>query len=397
MPFSVMGRRVSFLTCLAGMFYAWLFMHLSGSIVSAAGPLVLSVPEAKGLATAVAFSPDGKLLASAHGRTVLSFWHVEPESEAERVVASYKNMGSYPEHPIVFSPKGDLLATGWLDSVRQLNAGVDVVEIETGKVRHSFRMDYNTHGAIGYFIFAPDGKHMEVAIDGMLKRWTPSTNEVRTLSAKRREEDRVQFMRYLDDGKRFVTVTKDGRIKFWDVKTGKPTGESKVSTEGFWESDGLRAEGYGGLHSCLVAADGSLAASVFRPGRTFRGAPGGFQLGIWEARECKTFRAIKLPPNDSAGRIALSEDGKWIATAHGGVLEVWDTKTTKSAGRIPYKRETEPGEGLTFSRDARFLAAGSFSSDVLLWDVSEFTKTDAKKEQGDEPSDQGDTPKKGRQ
>jgi WD40 repeat protein len=188
----------------------------------------------------------------------------------------------------------------------------------------------------------------------------------------------------LSDGKRFVTVRKDGQIRFWDATSGRMLTDSKVSTEGFYEIVDKRANGYGGLHSCLVSADGSLASSIFRPGRTIMGPRGGDQLEIWDANDRKAFRAIKLPPKDSVSLIALSEDGKWIATAHGSVLEIWDTKTTRSVGKIPFDRGTEPGMGLTFSKDAQFLASGS-SSKVLLWDVSEFTNLAEEKMQAEEP------------
>jgi WD40 repeat protein len=86
-------------------------------------------------------------------------------------------------------------------------------------------------------------------------------------------------------------------------------------------------------------------------------------LKFWDVRTGKQALTIATGYVDAT---ALSGDGKHVATAHDGVVAIWDMQTSRETLRFPIVRGT--GCCLAFSPNGRFLASGTQDGSITLLD-----------------------------
>src|SRR5262249_43504149 len=121
----------------------------------------------------VAFSPDGKTLASASGDKTVRIWDVATRKERGRLQGPAGSVGSVRD--LAFSPDGKTLATGQKD--------LRLWDVATLKERTP---PVPTPGSIRAVAFAPDGKTLATATStaddgGRVRFWDPATSPPRLL------------------------------------------------------------------------------------------------------------------------------------------------------------------------------------------------------------------------
>ena len=178
----------------------------------------------------IAFSPDGKQMASAgfdieNNSYFARLWDVETGKELRRF---QHGKGSYGITHLAFSPDGKILATGAHDGALRL------FDVDTGIERKPFPIDgsYRNGGPA----FTPDAK--TVAFSGSSIQLYDTTTGVERLRIDRR----ASYITFTDHGKT-LTGAVDGAIYRWDASTGKPLTPVAV--------------GDGVVHQILVTPDGS--------------------------------------------------------------------------------------------------------------------------------------------
>jgi WD40 repeat protein/serine/threonine protein kinase len=151
-----------------------------------------------GAGTSVAFSPDGKRLASAsHGGTV-KVWDAQTGQQFLSF-ETHSTAGS----SVAFSPDGKRLASGG-------RGGVKVWDAQTGQ--ELLTLKGHTGGVAGV-AFSPDGKRLaSVSYDKTVKVWDAQTGE-ELLSLHTPWPSRVVFC---PDGKRLASMG-DGTVTIWDA------------------------------------------------------------------------------------------------------------------------------------------------------------------------------------
>ncbi len=108
---------------------------------------------------------------------------------------------------MAFSPDGKLVASAGRE--------VMVWEPRTGKLRVSFP------GAATSVAFSPDGKHVCSAGAGTVKVWEAATGE--ELLSIPAHERLITSVAFSPDGRRLASGSEDQTIKIWDVATGLET------------------------------------------------------------------------------------------------------------------------------------------------------------------------------
>ncbi len=226
---------------------------------------------------AVAFSPDGKRMASGGYENdkddyFARVWDVETGKEVRRVMLG---KAGYGVRCLVFSPDGKTLAT----LGTQAGVILRLFDVETGKERRAFPKDGNRRTEPGSIAFAPDGKTIAVARDSV-RLYDTATGEERL-----RIDQRASHLHFTDGGKT-LTAAVSGAIYRWDTAAGKlltpEAGDSAVE-------------------QVLVSADGRRVVT--------RGQGG--DAHIWDGATGKHLRRFEVAAWQS--RLAISPDGRLLA------------------------------------------------------------------------------------
>jgi WD40 repeat protein len=297
---------------------------------AAPGPLALNLkvgPLAP--VTAVAFSPDGKLLATGcYGQ--VNVWDLH-NVQLARVLTNV--LGAVND--LAFSPDGKLLvvAGGQPSAKGELR----VFQVADWKQLGAFR----EHDDVVYSVaFSPDGKKLAAAsFDTTVSLWD-MTGLKREKTIKG-HSDFVYAVAFRPDGKVIASVSKDRSVRLTDIATGKA-----LFTMGGMEQD---------VMAVTFTKDGKRVVSS------------GFETALywWNA---ETGEQIKKQPGHGIAvhELTLSKDGQWLISASADrSVRLWDGKAGALVKAITIG---SPVYAVAISPDKKWLATGSFDGQVRLWD-----------------------------
>lgn len=191
--------------------------------------------------------------------------------------------------------------------------------------------------------------------------------------------NRVQFD---SDGKNLLVVT-DRTCFLWDLVTGRENDQFvegvKGGHGGALSSNGkLLATASYGIFRLWDMSTGKYARSITfdraesllsfsRDGRQLFSFSDG-AVRLWDVQTGSEIRTWKIDLSDfSAGGVALSPDGKWIAVGEHQVVRVFDANRGDEVLRF-----TPGSRSVAFTQDGRYLAAnGPFGGEAMirLWDL----------------------------
>ena len=163
----------------------------------------------------VAFSPDGKTLASGSDDNTVRLWRVDT-GETERILVGhageFEGVDNGPSSvegvkSVAFSPDGKTLASGGGDNVIHLS------DIGTGK--RKMTLTGHTHWVFS-LAFRPDGKTLASgSVDSDIRLWDPHTGKhKKTLTG---HGDWVRSIAFSPDGKTLVSGSDDGSVLLWTI------------------------------------------------------------------------------------------------------------------------------------------------------------------------------------
>ena len=154
----------------------------------------------------VAFSPDGKILASADMLTgVIRMWDTATYQPASEPLSGYS-------YSIAFSPDGKTLAGAGEDgTIRRWNMATGQ-PIDKPTEGHS--------GIVWSVAFSPDGKMLASGgEDGTIRLWNASTGEAigEPLRGHEKGYSGVRSVAFSPDGKTLASAGSDMTVRLWDV------------------------------------------------------------------------------------------------------------------------------------------------------------------------------------
>jgi WD40 repeat protein len=331
--------------------------------------------ETKGSVDAVAFSPDGKLLASgSSSEGTVKLLDVSTGAEARGMDA-----GIGIARSLAFSPNGKLLAgagsTGYGGGAKGM---IKLWEVSTGAELR--RIETGIH-SVNTVAFSPDGKLLVSAgRQNSVKLWVVSTGAA--LAALDGYFSPVAFS---SDGSILATGNGDSTIKLWDLTTRSDVGALKghpdfVSSAAFSLDGKTLAAGSrdgtvrlwdvstGGLRT-LKGHSGTVSSVAFSPeGKVL--ASGGVDgtVKLWEVSTVRELRSLKQGHDrpDSVALVVFSPDGKILASggSYSGTLKLWDVEKGAELQTI-----TGFGSPIAFSPDSQTLAFVEGGT-IKLWNIS---------------------------
>jgi WD40 repeat protein len=358
-----------------------------------------------GDAVCVAFSPNGKTIASGIRDMVQIF-------DAITGVSEITLESPYDVTSLIFSPDGSLLASSAEDSimlwdiqtgglVRKLEGYTDFVRTlafspcgttlvscgEDSDIRIWNPLSGNCDAIIkGHtspidsLCWLSDTVVASGSDDGLVKLWDiPARRWLKDLS---HHTDRVHSVSCSADGSKLASASWDRTLKVYDVPTGAtlktiPIRTSFVSLSS--KGDRLVCRSAADLQIWDLSRDVPLTISAahgnhevnsacFSPDATFIASAGGHTVKLWatEFHDSRDFHSKKV------GCICFSEDGSLIASgSFDGTVKIWDAKDcscllTLSCGTDESRSSITT---VAFSPNRTLVGAGSFDGAVWIWDV----------------------------
>ncbi|MEO6724289.1 MAG: protein kinase, partial [Blastocatellia bacterium] len=302
------------------------FFDLSGARDAVGRKLVVNPRPHQDFGRSVAFSPDGKLVAT--GSDNVALWDA-----ASRTLLSRFDYDSIV-WGVTFSPDGR-----WLVSTHG-DGSILVWDVANRRRAASLNGHANAVRAVA---LSPDGKQLASAGDDRsIVLWDLENKQKETVLAG--HETRVTALAYSPDGQGLASSDQDGLISRWDVATRQRQ----------WKADGSP---YPGL--CIaISPDGRWMVT---PRGVFRSDTGRLIVDLTTP--------IDIALSEGA---AFSADGRLLASVgrshlRAGIVlldtRTWQIIAGQESGGIPLI-------SVSFSRDGRTLVTGSTDGTVMLWNVN---------------------------
>jgi WD40 repeat protein len=363
------------------------------------------------LVISVAYSPDGKLLATAGSDHLIYLWDVSSRQLIARLAGHTQQVWK-----VVFSPDGNRLASAGWDGTARIWDLKARLEIKT----------LNGHtGHVCGLAFSPDGSKLATGgWDKQIKLWDVETGkELRSFNG---HDNWVWSTTFSPDGKRLASTSEDRTVRLWNIETGheealltdhvasvysaafSPDGKllatcsnggivRLLNTRTLAEIANLSGHSFS-VYAAAFSPDGTKLASAgvdrivrvwdivsakevarikghrdvirglsFSPdGRTIATASDDFTVKLWDA-QINDQPDVLLHNQDFIDSLSFSPDGKMIATANKSVMAFWEAKTGEMLFNIPTASIIYD---LCFSPDGKYMAASHRDNTVTLWDVS---------------------------
>jgi WD40 repeat protein len=288
--------------------------------------------------TGLAFTRDGRTLCSSSEDGTVRVWDAVRCKEQAVLRGHTKAVMA-----LALTPDDKVLATGGLDGT---------VRLWDLAARREVRVLAKGQGDVWCLAFSPDGKTLATGARGpgggggteRLWDWHAGKELWRP-----EDEEGAHFLSFAPDGKT-LAVGHFARIALRDVRTGKLLQPRPTPHRGY-------------LRGLSYLPDGTIITA----GEEAQMWPHKLTLRLWDTRAKERLHQYAMAP-DGHSTLAVSAEGKLLAWSCDRTIQVWDRKKrTKVHEFHGHRRHVG---ALVFSPDGRTLASGGADGAILFWDLT---------------------------
>ena len=274
---------------------------------------------------AVAWSPDGKRIASAGVDETVQVWNIEPDG----TVLTHQSF-SNSVYSLAWSPDGKFIASGSFDM------SIQIWDAATGS-----RIDDNINFATRVYAVAwsPDGNQVVYTGDnGTVKMWQKQNHRWSQLTQE--NSTTVYGLAWSPNGLQLAVANKDGTIGIWDM------------TQNSY------------LHLYHIHRSTVYAVSWSPDGKYIASASEDRTVQVWEAATGKIVHRYLF--SAAVHDVKWSSDGKRLASAcEDGTIQVLNLQ---NGSHLIYRGHLASVNALSWSPHDNYIASASDDKTVKVWD-----------------------------
>jgi len=331
----------------------------------------------------LAFSQDGKTLAAADWDKTIILWNVDTQQPIGQPLTGHGGR----VYGMAFSPDGKILAS-------ISDGGVVLWNVATHSLIGQPITEYKY--PVPGLAFSPDGKFLVFGTqDRVIILNTATGNLVNEIKGYN-----VSSVASSPEGRTLASGDAEGGVMLWNINSPQALSKSVTALDSFApvaafsldgetlalasceNSDRFSCKGdlirlwdgndHQSIGQSLAGHNDSILSLAFSPnGKTLASGSEDKTIILWNI---DTEPPIKQPPIEckEALSMAFSPDGKTLASKEDdGPISLWDVSTRQPITRLPERPSNHwIKKNVAFSPDGKILASSGEGDGIILWDVS---------------------------
>lgn len=331
----------------------------------------------------LAFSPDSRILVTGqYNDDIVSLWDISDPLRPQALAPLTGFAGVV--YSVAFSPDGHTMATGSADRTIRL---WDLTNVRRPHVLTTLT---GTAGAVYALAFSPDGRTLAMASADSVVRLA----DVGEFQFSVREHGYVQSVGFAPDGRTLVAGHRDGTMRLWDtadpyrpralalIDTGSktetlaavfgPSGDLLATSN----TDGLISLWDAGFQRLASVADPGASPALslaFSPnGRVLITGHLDHTARLWDVTDRRHPAALATLNGFSANVYSLAVTGNLLVTGSDQpTSRLWDISDPRQPRALAVLGVGGTLQSAAFAPDGRTLATASFDHTVALWNVAD--------------------------